>query len=95
MLHSSRGASAQRKSVQFSEAVEELGCADDYDRTPVPMARLQAQPVAYMRGTHAWEHGCSGSHTHMHGGQAATRQQEYVQGTWADMFLSMDTFTFC
>jgi hypothetical protein len=83
---------AQRKSVHFSEAVVELGCADDYDRTPVPAAIVQPAPVLYAHAAHV-----SGGAVMMqqHAQRQQQQQQEYVHGTWADMFLSMDTFAFC
>lgn len=79
---------AQRKSVHFSEAVVELGFADDYDRTPVPMAVVRPAPVLYAHGGLASGAGSM----FMQQQQQREQQQEYVHGTWADMFLSMDTF---
>lgn len=84
---------AQRKSVHFSEAVVELGFADDYDRTPVPMAVAQPAPVIYAHASHVYGGGVM---TMQQQPQLQDQQQhEYVHGTWADMFLSMDTFAFC
>jgi hypothetical protein len=74
----------EAKRVRFSEMVEVLGYADPaYDRTPVVKQTQCTAPVVWNRDAHECQRST---------GQA--QYERYQEGSWAEMFLSMDTFVF-